>query len=89
LTIPREIPLRDVLAMLDACAPGHKRRETGHHIRVTWKGRTYPRLPLGSHRSRGRREMIETGHVRTMVAFLEIDSQCADQQLPKLAESFR
>ena len=75
--------------MLDACAPGHERRETLHHVRVTWKGRTYPRLPLGSHHSRGRREMIQTGHVRTMVTFLGIRVDCADEHLPKLAGSFR
>lgn len=89
MTLPREIPLRDVLAMLDACAKGHQRRETPHHVRVEWKGKIYPRLPLGSHASRGRREMIGTSHVRTMVAKLEIDPKCADKELPKLAGSFR
>jgi hypothetical protein len=77
--------------MLDACAPGHERRETDHYIRVKWKSKWYPRLPLGSHASRGKRKrvMVGTSHVRTMVAKLEIKPACADEQLPSLAGSFR
>ncbi len=88
MTVPREIALRAVLAMLDACAEGHTRRETRHHLRVKWNDRTYPCLPLGSHGSRSRRVMIGTSHVRSMVMELEIDTACADEHLPVLAGSF-
>jgi hypothetical protein len=33
--------------------------------------------------------MIGTSHVRTMVAMLEVDANCAAEHLPKLAGSFR
>jgi hypothetical protein len=89
LTFPREIPLRDVFKMLSACADGHERRTTKHHYIVSWRGKTFRSLPLGSHQSRSRRPMIEVGHVRAMVAKLGIEVSCAERLLPKLAGSFR
>ena len=65
--------------MLDHCAPGHTRRTTDHHIRISYRGKTYPSLPLGPH-GRGRstgRALIFLGHVRQLVGQLEIDSACA------------
>lgn len=77
--MPRVVLLKDIWAMLDACAPGHTRRATDHNWRVTFNGRIYATLPLGPH---GRRENpeIETGHVRAMVRHLQIRG-CAERHL--------
>jgi len=76
-----------VLKMLDRCARGHERRETRHHLRVAWRGRLYPTLPLGQHSRRvsGRGE-IQVMHVRAMCRELGI-LKCAAEVLPQLRRS--
>lgn len=78
----RVVRLDDVWAMLRACAPGCRPKETDHHWAVTYQGKTYRRLPLGSHGRRHNPE-IEAGHVRQMVRFLGIED-CARRRLPDL-----
>lgn len=87
MKVPRQVPLADVLAMLDACAPGHSRRASVHHVVVTWNGRTYPGLPLGKH---GRRDQNDIGssQVRSLVRHLEIPAECAAKHLPSMAQAF-
>ena len=82
------VTLEQIIAMLEACAPGYEREEKEHHHWVRYNGRVYWRLPKGAHRHRGARSgraEIEIGHVRKMVRFLDIDSDCAAQHLPALA----
>jgi len=76
------VPLNDIWAMLDHCAPGHTRKQRQHNWAITWKGKTYPRLPLGPH---GKRQNpgIQVGHVKNMARFFGI-LECAKGQLPQL-----
>ncbi len=78
-----QIRLKKIWAILDACAPGYTRKERTHNWAVTWKGKTYSRLPRGKH---GKRESppIEIGHIKQMIRYLEIDWDCATSQLPQL-----
>jgi hypothetical protein len=74
--------LKDLWAMLDACAPGHTRKERDHNWLVRYDGKEYPRLPKGPH---GRRENppIQVGHVKNMARHLGI-LECAKQRLEAL-----
>jgi hypothetical protein len=80
------VPLADVWAMLDACAPGHHREEHGDHKwDVRFGARRFPRLPVGAH-GRGRhtgRAEIYIGHIRKLVRTLEI-TECARGFIPGL-----
>ena len=70
--------------MLDACAPGWVGVETTHNLCVRYKGKEYPRLPLGDHGKRARGNIeIEIGHVKHMVRKFEI-TDCAAAELPQL-----
>jgi len=69
------IPLNDIWAMLDACAPGYKKRQGQHNWIVTYGDRTFPRLPLGPHGKRANPQ-IQVGHVKQMVRLLGIEA-CA------------
>jgi hypothetical protein len=69
------IRLLDIWAMLDACAPGHVRRQGRHHWIVTFGDGTYHTLPLGPHGRRVNPE-IEAGYVRSMARHLRIE-ECA------------
>ena len=44
-----QVPLKDVFAMLDECAPGHTRTETNHHYCIRYNGKVFPTLPKGQH----------------------------------------
>jgi hypothetical protein len=72
------VRLDDVFLMLDRCAAGHTRRASREYWRVTYNGKTYRALPLGSHGRRHNPE-IESGHVRSLVRHLGIDRACADR----------
>lgn len=76
------IPLDEIWAMLNACAPGHKRKERQHNWLITYQGRSFPRLPRGPHGKR-HNPPIEIGHVKTMVRHLGIE-ECAKQHLAQL-----
>lgn len=79
-----QVSYRDVLKMLDVCAEGHERRETKHHLRVSYQGRLYPSLPLGQHsRRKSQRGEIALHHVRAMCKELGI-LDCALSRLPQL-----
>jgi hypothetical protein len=55
------IPLNDIWAMLDRCAPGYTKRQGKHNWIVTFGPKVFPSLPLGPH---GRRANppIQVGH---------------------------
>ena len=36
------VRLKDIIAMLNECAPGHIFKEGQHKFQVGWKGRTWP-----------------------------------------------
>lgn len=76
------IPLNDIWAMLDACAPGYTKRQRQHNWLVMYNGKTFPRLPLGPHGARAN-PSIQIGHVRQMVRTLGIE-ECAKQHLEQL-----
>ena len=69
--------------MLDDCAPGHTVMVRVHNYVVGYKGRSFPRLPLGPH---GKRDNpgIQIGHVKQMVRQLELSSDCVKRHLPQL-----
>lgn len=73
------VRLLDIWAMLDACAPGHVRRQGRHHWIVSYEGRTYHTLPLGPHGRRINPE-IATGYVRSLARHLRIED-CARRLL--------
>jgi hypothetical protein len=78
-----QVPLKDIWAMLDICAPGHTRKAREHNHCIQYSGRTFPSLPLGKH---GKRDNppIELGHVRQMVRQLGLDPDCVKRFLPQL-----
>ncbi len=78
------IRLSVVWAMLEVCAPGHTKRATKHHWRVSFAGRTYPTLPLGPHGSRKARSTeVAIGHVRKLCRYFEI-LDCAKLEIEQL-----
>jgi hypothetical protein len=78
-----QVPLKEIWAMLEECAPGHTVKTRDHNHCVRWSGKTYPSLPRGKH---GRRDNppIEVGHVKQMVRQLGIDPECVKRTLPQL-----
>jgi hypothetical protein len=76
------VPLKDVWAMLDHCAPGHTRKQRTHNWLVIFGGRSYPSLPVGAHGRRHNPE-IQVGHVKNMVRHLGIE-ECAKSQIERL-----
>ncbi len=76
------IPLGDVWAMLETCAPGYGRREGEHAHIVTYQGKTYRSLPLGRH-GRRKNPPIESGFVRSMARHLGIEA-CARRRVPQI-----
>lgn len=76
------IRLSAVFEMLDLCAPGHQRVAKTHHWRITFAGRTYPRLPLGRHGHR-RDSEIQRGHVKQLIRHFGLQD-CAQRVLPDL-----
>jgi hypothetical protein len=72
------VKLKHVWKMLDECAPGWKRTKTPHYWRISFKNKTYERLPLGGHgkkREKGTAE-VEIGHVKKMCNLFGIN-ECA------------
>lgn len=76
------ITLDEIWAMLDACAPGHKRKQRDHNWIITYKDKTYPSLPVGEHGAR-RHVSIQVGHVKKMVRILGI-ADCAKKKIERL-----
>jgi len=75
------VPLKEIWAMLDRCAPGHRRKEREHNWIVFYKDRTFPRLPRGGHGEKN--PSIQVGHVKQMVRHLGIE-ECARQAIERL-----
>lgn len=69
--------------MLEKCAPGNIQSETEHHIRITWNGKVFPRLPLGPHGKKDGAAEIQVGHIRKMARALDI-TDCAKKVLEAL-----
>lgn len=44
-----QVPLKDILEMLSACAEGHSITQTNHHYCVRYNGKVFPTLPRGEH----------------------------------------
>lgn len=78
------VRLKAICAMLEECAKGSVMREKKHNWWVSYKGRSYRRLPLGPHGKRTN-PAIEIGFVRSLVRHLEIDDECAMRLIPQLA----
>lgn len=76
------IPLAEVWAMLDECAPGHQRKPRTHNWLITYAGKEFPGLPVGPHGAR-RNVSIQVGHVKKMVRMLGI-GDCAKGKIPRL-----
>ncbi len=76
------VPLNDVWSMLDACAPGHQRRERTHNWWILYGDRDYPQFPKGEHGARKNPE-IEIGHIKKMARHLGI-LECAKQVIEGL-----
>jgi len=74
----RLVRLTDVWRMLDNCLPGYEPLEKPHHWAVKYRGRIYPKLPLGPHGPRRNPETF-AGHVRSLVKFFEIPSDCVSK----------
>jgi hypothetical protein len=77
------IPLKQVWAMLDDCAPGYRAVAREHNFLVTFNDRSYPSLPRGEHGKRENPE-IQKGHIRHLIRQLEVDPDCAKKHLPQL-----
>jgi hypothetical protein len=60
--------------MLKDCAPGSTVRLANHSRVVHFAGKVYPSLPKFSN--------IENGHIRKLVRFLGISTDCAAKHLP-------
>ena len=74
--------LDEVFAMLDACAPGHTRRQGDHYWRVTHGDKVYPTLPTGA--KSDKRKEIQLQKVVKMVQVLGVDPRCVMEHLPQL-----
>lgn len=73
-----QVPLKDVWAMLQACAPGHTVTTTKHHHCIRYKGLTYPAFPKGAHGASN--PSIEKGHIKKMARHFGI-LKCAQEFL--------
>lgn len=67
-----QVPLKEVWAMLNECAPGHTITETDHYFCIRYNGRTYPSFP--------KKKLVDVGHVRKMARHLKI-TDCAKTHL--------
>ena len=69
------VALDDVWRMLDKCLPGYTRKGNEEYWTVKFKGRLYPRIPVGPHGRKDRAE-VQCGHIRSLVRFFEIKEDC-------------
>jgi len=77
-----QVPIKDVWAMLEACAPGYKAVERDHHWCVYYKAATFPTLPKGEHGGR-KNPGIQLGHIKRMARLFGI-LDCAKSQIQTL-----
>jgi hypothetical protein len=68
------VPLKEVWAMLDACAPGHTRRLRTHNYSIQWNNKTYRGFPKGEHGNSN--PPIDRSHIRKVVKFFTLN-KCA------------
>lgn len=76
------VALSAIWAMLDRCAPGHRKKKTKHHWCIMYGEQTYHDFPLGKHGARTDPE-IEIGHIKKMARHLGI-LDCAREQIQTL-----
>lgn len=76
-----QLKLNDVWAMLDACAPGHKKKQGRHRWRVLFNDR-FCWLPLGAHGHR-RNPEIEVAQVQALARQFDI-VDCANREISSL-----
>jgi len=73
-----QVPLKDVWAMLEQCAPDHSIQERTHHYCISYGEKSYPAFPKGEHEKQN--PPIQKGHVRKMARFFGI-LECAKAAL--------
>ena len=75
------VKLKDVWAMLDDCLPDHSKKASREYWTISLNGKLpYRGFPSGKH---GKRENpdIESGHVRSLVRYFGINSDCSDKHV--------
>jgi hypothetical protein len=82
MTSKGQIAFKAILKMLEECAPGFSMMPRTHNFVVTYRDRTYHRLPRGPHGKR-KNFPVQMGHVRNLVRTLEIH-ECAQRVLEQL-----
>ena len=73
------VKLKKIWKMLDKCAPGWAYEIKDHNIWVQYNGRTYYSLSRGEHGAKN--PEIQVGQIRQLVNHLEIDMDCAKEEL--------
>jgi len=68
------IAFSEIETMLKRCAPGATWRMATHSRVVIFDGKTYRSLP--------KYDLVELGHVRKMIRYLNINRECAGEFLP-------
>ena len=77
------VRLKTIQDMLDACAPGWKADDSDHNWIVTYKGKTFERLPLGKHGRRTNPE-VKLGYARKLATFFDLVKECVEANVPQL-----
>jgi len=75
------VPLSDIWAMLDECAPGFTKNERMHNWCIYYGALTYPSLPKGEHGKKN--PEIELGHLKRLARHFGI-LDCARRCIPAL-----
>jgi hypothetical protein len=75
------VALKQILEMLELCAPGHTVTKKPHHYWVRWGEKIFPALPLGDHGEKN--PDIPIGHIKKMARTLDI-LPCAKRHLQQL-----
>jgi hypothetical protein len=65
-----QVPLKNIWAMLDDCAPGYTHKKHTHNYCIYYENKTYPSLPVGEHGNKN--PLIEKGHIKRMARFFGI-----------------
>jgi hypothetical protein len=73
-----QIPLNEIWAALEKCAPGHTKKGSDHYYCIKYGEQTYPSFPKGEHGKSN--PLIEVGHIRKMARHLGI-LECVKEAL--------
>ena len=58
----------------------HQRTASQEYWTVKFGGRSYRRIPLGQH-GRKQNVSVKSGHIRSLVRFFEINTDCVEKYL--------